>query len=981
MVDKEQNEKNRSIKGLYKKYGEISVYEYFNYGVDLILEQFKPCEEALKKVRNKEKEWEIKEQELEKEREEREFDLRERLYKIEEQKLDDENIRKRTKEESVGQLERQRSELLAKKRNIELRLDSLHGEESLSGEDETYLRERYNRLLEDYKNGTARGAESAICTPLDSILIQKESLFREKVSDEKRIAVQKEKMNWAASDMALQNIRDIFTQQERSNPDAAVGDARKLIANPDNMEHAAEIHADRSGQDATGKIPLDSLKSVGRGIFCVPMILVRYIMGNVILGGSSPDSKKKEILHWIMDGVSLVLNIVLIYMYAAKGWNVLNSFFGIVPKFAAVGLLVGLAVGILKLKSVPGAVIGVIAGAVGGALTCVLLFVYPVFLLYIFKKKWLFALWLVASVLLYAAKDVYQIVNRKKIEAEAAARMEEIKRRHEKDLEHAKEIVQSYDKAYASALEEKKADIRRMEAELAQKASLLQETDRLLMQKETELWNDYKQYAADRREEKQLVIRQELADLKEQKQALEQDAEVLEQEFRNLEKEFEDKLDEIDREYTDKSNQLKKELEGLAKEAEEKKAESRRRWEEDSKQAEETYKNLLNSLLEQMRTDGFQSLTRDEERGVYGFDYRKAWVRMYYLATSLNGMHPYLGWYSKEMEASHEVLQTMISDASWVPYEQAYILPSRFITGIEQCPMDEEIKEAVAEVMNKWENEVASLGEISYEQRKQLGVEGHAPGKGFYKLRLNEVDKSRQDGDYYPTIFVYDFGDLENNDVRRKGLRNFALRTLCAPALNCYQLNDDKFQIYLMLTDHIGDYTNFEPWKDTYGNNHIYQGDEIKKGLEDIERAGQRTMQSVNNNKGIFAKKREKAWGKESFEVDKLMIVTNMDYKKFSNMKDEVDNVLDITKRDKGSNEWNRSGIYPYFFVDLYRLQNNIRNEEDKAAAQECLRIVKNFTGDIYRLSEIKSEQPEKGFYEWKVVERERLQDVLEHIM
>ena len=173
-----------------------------------------------------------------------------------------------------------------------------------------------------------------------------------------------------------------------------------------------------------------------------------------------------------------------------------------------------------------------------------------------------------------------------------------------------------------------------------------------------------------------------------------------------------------------------------------------------------------------------------------------------------------------------------------------------------------------------------------------------------------------------------------------------------------------------MLTDHKGDYENSNAWK-MYGEaGRIYQGPDIEDGLEKIYEAARRTRNLVGSQ-GYFAKVQSMAWENEVFsEGVRIMIFSNMDYKKLSGLNGEINNVLDITKKDENRS---RSGIWPYFFMDINRLQ-----EGDKAAAQVCLDIVKNFDGNIYELTEKqRPEAYEEEFYDWKVVEREELQKIL----
>ena len=116
--------------------------------------------------------------------------------------------------------------------------------------------------------------------------------------------------------------------------------------------------------------------------------------------------------------------------------------------------------------------------------------------------------------------------------------------------------------------------------------------------------------------------RRELADLLERKQAIDEDIQGIDEE-----------LAEADRRFADRRMALNQELDSLEREEERERKNRRQSWEEENRQAKENYERLLDSLVEQLRQDGFQNLTRNEDKGVEGFDYRRAWSRMYYMAT------------------------------------------------------------------------------------------------------------------------------------------------------------------------------------------------------------------------------------------------------------------------------------------------------------------------------------------------------------
>lgn len=285
--------------------------------------------------------------------------------------------------------------------------------------------------------------------------------------------------------------------------------------------------------------------------------------------------------------------------------------------------------------------------------------------------------------------------------------------------------------------------------------------------------------------------------------------------------------------------------------------------------------------------------------------------------------------------------------------------------------MSAEIRKAVEEVMKDWlENDLSGENNMRGKDCEDFTMPP-LPMEGLYKLCLNEVGNFYKEGDQRPVIFVYDFGNLDVNNEKRWELRNFILRTLCAPALQCWEMNDTLFHIDLMLTHHKVDFENDTAWR-AYGNaGGICQGDEIKRGLEELYQTGQRTRDIVGNQ-SYYDKMKAMAWNDElTREYGRTVIFTNMDYGILSHVKDEVESVLDITKMD---DDRNSSGIRPYFFMDLNRLQEN------KAAAQVCLDIVKNFKGYIYKLTK-KERKPgdywNEGFYDWKAVEKEKLQNIL----
>lgn len=980
-------EKKRGFRGevgtnTNQYYGRISVYEYFNHGVDLIMEQFRPCEKALKRVKDADGIWAEKEQALEIKYDEKKAEVQEKLQVLEEEAAGDENI---------ADLQRKRSGLKEEVHNVEDRMKHLRNEKpgvqdgQLIMEKEKKLHQGYKNLLQEYKAGDAgAGQDFSLLQPLQPILDREKELISQQSACEESILSGKQELEQTASCKALEEIQTLYTEQERKNPLAALNQARERIAHPGDQERAAVEYADANHQIKVGSVSLEALRAMGRGLFCIPMIPVRsfvmkksvyrFVMkrkrraGGAQTGGEM-DAQKAKKVHWILDGISLLLNLVFILILMSNPLSVLNFFLGGVPKVLVAGLLAGIGLGVWWKKKPLAAVLGAVGGVVGSFLLYFLLFLYPMFIMFLLRHIWLFCLWLAASIALYVAEDVYQLINRKKLEAAYAGLLEVGRKNYASLMDHSERLLEAYEAALPQALEAEKERIRGLEQELEEKGLELQEVRQKMAEEENGIWEKYKAEAIAEEEAAWQRSRRELAGLSERKQTMNEDI-----------REIDEKLAETDRYFADRRTALNRELCSLEREKEQERKNIRQNWEEENRQAKKDYETLLDSLAEQLRKDGFQKLTRNEDKGIAGFDYRKAWSRMYYLATSVVGMTPYYYWFQKERKAGHEVLREMISDAAWIPSEYANVIPSRLITGIERCPMSPEIQEAVKAVMIDWQTQMCNVDKdtdysaaaatiASGSDRKDYTMNSNLPKDGFYKLRLNEVDRLWEEGDQYPTIFVYDFGNLDINHEKRQALGSFALRTLCAPALQCWQLDTSRFHIDLMLTDHKGDYENSNAWK-LYGEaGKIYQGPDIENGLEEIYEAARRTR-DLAGNQGYFAKVQNMAWDDESFsEGIRIMIVSNMDYKKLSGVTGEINNVLDITKKDENRS---RSGVWPYFFMDINRLK------EDKAAAQVCLDIVKNFKGNIYKLTEKqKPDDYEEEFYDWKVVEREKLQKVL----
>lgn len=962
------------------RYGDISVYEYFNYGVDLIMEQFKPCEEALERVKDADRIWAEREEALERKYDEKRAGVQEKLQSLEEETAGNEDI---------AALQRKRNGLSDEVHHTEDRIEYLFNEKPgvqdgrLTMEKEEELHQSYISLLQEYKAGDAgTGQAYSLFQPLEPILAEEKELISQRASCENSILSGKQELDWNASCKALEEIQAVCTEQERKNPAAAINQARERIAHPGDQDRAAREYADANHQIKAGNVSLEALKGIGRGIFCFPMIPIRsFVMkkavyrffmkrkrrtGSVQIDGEM-DARKAKTLHWILDGISLLLNLVFVLIIMADPLSVMSMYMVGMPIMLVIGLLVGAGRGFWRKKKTYAAVFGAVVGAVGGFLLNLVLFIYPIFIMILLGIGWLFWLWLVAGIALYAAEDVYQMINRKKIEADYDRLLEVGRKVYANLLEHSGKLLEAYEAALPQALEAEKERIRGLEQELEENGLKLQDVRQKMSDKEYAIWEEHKAGAMAEEEAAWQRSRRELADLLERKQAIDEDIQGIDEE-----------LAEADRRFADRRMALNQELDSLEREEERERKNRRQSWEEENRQAKENYERLLDSLVEQLRQDGFQNLTRNEDKGVEGFDYRRAWSRMYYLATSVVGMTPYYFWLQKE---GYEVLKEMISDAAWVPLEYANVMPSRLITGIERCPMSAEIQEAVKAVLIDWQTYMCHVDKDANDlrdvvtiasggEKKDYMMNVNLPKDGFYKLCLNAVDRSWKEGDQYPTIFMYDFGDLNVNHDKRQALGRFALRTLCTPALQCWQLDPSKFHIDLMLTDHKGDYENSNAWK-MYGEaGRIYQGPDIEDGLEKIYEAARRTRNLVGSQ-GYFAKVQSMAWENEVFsEGVRIMIFSNMDYKKLSGLNGEINNVLDITKKDENRS---RSGIWPYFFMDINRLQ-----EGDKAAAQVCLDIVKNFDGNIYELTEKqRPEAYEEEFYDWKVVEREELQKIL----
>lgn len=950
---------------------EISVYEYFNEGVDAILKEFWICEEELRKLKAADQVWADQEEKLEETYEEKVVTVQKEMRQREEEG-----------NKRIADYRNKREAVAAKIQEKQMRIKFLNTEElplkagRLDKSQEENWYQNYQELLLSYKEGDDEARkQNLLFQPLEPVLAQKQEILFRQADSERNIAVKREEMEVNASLKALEQIREIFTETEQENMLTALNEALEHLEHPGDPEEAARKYAQAKLQIKIGGIPLNILKPIGRGIFCFPMVLVRMFFekGRLPKGlekvahafhlprnNQESDPQKVQKINWVLDGISILLNLVLICVLTADSLGIWLAFMALLPNVMPIGFLVGAGRGFWKDRKITSAVFGGLAGIILSLLLCILLFVYPVFMMWMLGNIGIFCLWLAASVVLYGVEDIYQLVKHQEIEKDYVRLMEEGKVQHAAELTHCGELVSAYKAALPQAVESEKESIKEMEQELRQNGQELKTVRQELEKKEAGLWEIYKDLTI---EEAQLDWQKSCRDLEE----LQKEVGFMEAEVRQIE----NALDKEEQTLADERRKRNQELGSLKEKKEREWKTARQAWEDDTKKTKKRYESHLDFLCKQMRKDGLRDLTRNKENGAKGFDYRKAWTRMYYLATSVVGMMPYIAWYQEELQAGQEVLSDMIAEAAGIPSEYANMVPSRLITGIQHCPIAPEMQEAVERVMVDWQNEIRRAdGDATEEQREDYAIKSSLPVDGFYKLCLNQVDRSWQEGDLYPTIFVYDFGNLDENDEKRQDLRDFALQTLCAPLLQCWKIDSSKFHIDVMLTDHRDDFEKSKAWTKLYGEaGRIYQGSDIAKELERIYQTGRRTRELVGNE-GYFAKVKATAQNGESFEeFVRIVIFTNMNYGVLSGMKDEINNVLDITKPDGGRS---RSGICPYFFMDLNHLQ------EGKRSAQVCLDLVKNFRGNIYKLTEKENAgEFETAFYDWKVVEKESLQEVL----
>ena len=930
------------------------IFEYYNQGIEKIIQQFTSSRDILRKIEKEEQGKNEKIESIEGECQKNCNDLEEKkkakrdeqeqvrtaceqeiaeakkekllgdnkIKSEQEEQINTNQDKRKQYKERINKLEKELSDKESKKVRI-LSDDQIwqqteqyrNSAEIYGSEQEKYIAEKEDKALKKQIDEKKLMVENEKST-LDSVVLEKTNeqfpMLDAIISDS---AVQgkttEEILSWAQQVPQAEEVLDELAQKYAA-----------VAANSKKTEHNSKVEDVFYQQQRNWNLRF-KLQSAGWWIFCFPRNLYRG----------------KKINDMVLDIACLLLGFFLSFIIYARDTYALAI-------ISAMTVIIGVVTGFPDLggrkTSVSKTLFQIIKNTVKYG---IMLLPYPLYIYGITRFTGLYLAWLVICPLLYFGYDIYYGLkkispNYKKLYKQY---YNEALMMYQNEAQNAAEILNLYDNCLQENYEKVMNEITAEEEELKQLIQTFDEMHKSLRNKfKEEVWQqlvgDYtkelrEKQSRDRKHNEALDNEwQELLEKKREnensmKAINDQDAKEKAQiNLEELEKEINEKIQKSEGECEKKLRKLQADINGCDKEIAEKKNEANnqaQRLEEEFKKEKkklwEDFEKEIEKPLKQLEKDGFKEIC--------GFDYRETWAIMHAMATNTlclpakrTELRQKLVTLAKELKA-----QTEVTDSS------EFVMPANLLTGFAPVDLEEIIQKKIQSVLekcdefkmlNKTEDNWDKFGnDMEYFHVKQL------PADGIYKLKLQEVMKEQ-------ILFIYDFGNLNQETERREELRDFIIRTFAYGLLAYNSYDYNAFQCNVIVSEHKEDYDKFKG-KDGLKNSFcIYsESREAKKLIDEM-------------------------YSREESRKCQELIVTNINNKEFSHIQDAASSLAAFA----GNQNKEQGGIYPYFFMD----KNDM---SDKNTVDHCKTFIESFGGRIIELKR----NADGDSYEFDFVEKNDL--------
>lgn len=929
------------------------IFEYYNQGIEKIVQQFATCSDVLHKIQSgeQEKEEQIKnirkeyeqvcenlESEKEKKREEKEevrLICETEVTKAKKKKAIEDNQVACEQSNHLNENQEKRQQYQKKIISLTQEIEDKRNKkaEVLTDLQIQQKTEQYKNNIELYENGQKKYIE------------EKEDKALKKEIDEKNAAIEDKKKTLNAvvhektneqfpmldaikTDQIIQgeSTEEILTwaQQVPQTKDVIHELAQEYAATAaDNKraEHDGKAQ-DILSQQQRNRNWKAALQKTAWWIFCFPRNLYRG----------------KQVRDGILDIACLVFGIFLSFIIYAQGAYALFV-------LSAVAAGTGIITGFLDRVGKKGTMFQMVKNTIKYGIT---LLPYPLFIYCITRVKELYFAWMIICLLLYFGYDIYYWLKRispnyKKIYKQY---YDEALMIYQGEADSAEKCLRLYDTCLREKSEKAINVIKADEEELEQLKQKSNELLEDLKKKFEEVWKQLVvDYAGQLKEKQGSDIKynenvdHELQRLLEEKTECETLLKTInDQGIKNgAQKKYEELEEKMVKIVQAEEKKRDKELERLQKEMDVYDQQMRDRKKEAEYQVqmvEEEFQRKRKELLEEFEVEiekPLKQLEKDGFKEICGFDYREVWPVMHAMATNTLC----LPVKRTEIRQRLVMLAKELKKQTEVPDSSEFVVPKNLLTGFLPVDMGTEIQEKIKGVLEKCEafqkpdkvkdNWDKFGDDIEYFQVKQL------PANGIYKLKVQEIMREQ-------ILFVYNFGNLNQETQMREKLRDFIIRTFAYGLLAYNSYDYNAFQCNVIVLEHKEDYDKFKGKDGLRNSFRIYsESREAKKLIDEM-------------------------YNKEEIRKCQELIVTNINQKEFGYIQDAISSLAAFA----GNQSKEHGGIYPYFFMDKNDLS-------DKSAMEHCKTFIEAFGG---RIMELKQSVDGEG-YDFKVIKKRELLDTL----
>lgn len=485
-----------------------------------------------------------------------------------------------------------------------------------------------------------------------------------------------------------------------------------------------------------------------------------------------------------------------------------------------------------------------------------------------------------------------------------------------------RECITDKEKGLLQAREQVVKNNNRLDEEIAcKKAEVYDKQDKIsqIDRNIQELEKEAQLVISKQKQEQQVLYEQKLHNCQDELNSIKIETE---KQINGIEKELRDKIDQKTKEIAIEKQKLQKELDTLNTvqkrqiigKYEKAEQEIKERYQKEYQILYKSYRQHMDTNLQKLKSDGFAEDC--------GFNYVKAWSRLYPLISNTIGFPSSLNTFCKEILVG---LTAKVTNAN---YEYCEIMPKNIPWGCENASavLPLEMREEITDVLR-------GLPEFKEVQ----GWESHsiqnyhiacAPVDDLYTLRLTPIE----DG---PAMIAFDLGNLEQDIVVREKLRNFILRSFIFDFYHCLG-SDLHLEGHIVSMNHAVDYTTFNNPLEESLKLQVYENKAdirlaLKKMRENREMVRKKLKGADDLTQKNLKLSRYGQLPEDSYEV---MLIINTDYKEL----DDSDLIYLVElSRDKGI------GMYSLLFVDVNEIHN--KEQSEKARSIEMLRKLADAVG------------------------------------